>query len=146
MLPDPILAAEARRWATWASDDLAAARAMTVGVAAVFPRQACYLAQQAAEKAVKALLIAHDIDFPKTHDLLRLRALLPPAAQAQSVAGAWSELTDWVVQARYPGPGPDACMSDAQHAIALAQAILDSVALDLVAAGVATNGKHVGPG
>jgi len=76
MPPDPILAAEAIRWVAWARDDLAAARAMTSSTAAVFPRQSCYLSQQATEKALTALLIALDVDFPKTHDLLRLRALI----------------------------------------------------------------------
>lgn len=136
MPPDPLLAVEARRWVAWATDDLAAARAVTVGPTAPFPRQACYLAQQAAEKALKALLIAQDIDFPKTHDLLRLRALVPAAAQVQTVAGAWSELTDWVVQARYPGPGADACLADAQCAIALAQAVFDGVVRDLAELGI----------
>jgi HEPN domain-containing protein len=92
MPPDPLLVAEALRWSAWASDDLAAARAITSSTTTAFPRQACYLSQQAAEKALKALLIALDIDFPKTHDLLRLRALVPAAASVQSVDGAWSEL------------------------------------------------------
>jgi HEPN domain-containing protein len=134
--PDPLLIQEARRWAAWAADDLAAARVMAAGSTTIFPRQACYLAQQAAEKAIKALLIALDVDFPKTHDLLRLRALVPPQARVQSVDGAWSELTDWVVQARYPGPGSDACAADAQRAIDLAQAVYDGIAIDLLAAGV----------
>jgi len=56
----------------------------------------------------------------------------------QAVSGAWSELTDWVVQARYPGPGADACLVDAQRSIALAQSVLDAVLQDLRVAGVVT--------
>ncbi|HAT11691.1 MAG TPA: hypothetical protein DCS97_14110 [Planctomycetes bacterium] len=96
MPPDPILAAEAIRWVAWARDDLAAARAMTSSTAAVFPSQSCYLSQQATEKALKALLIALDVDFPKTHDLLRLRALIPGAGRVRGM-----ERTD-----RLGGPGP----------------------------------------
>jgi len=34
-----------------------------------FPNQASYFAQQAAEKALKAYLVAHNIRLAKTHDL-----------------------------------------------------------------------------
>jgi HEPN domain-containing protein len=36
-------------------------------------------AQQAVEKAVKALLVKHQVDFPKTHDLEELLALAKEA-------------------------------------------------------------------
>ena len=38
---------------------------------------ACFHAQQCAEKYLKALLTYHAIDFPRTHDLTELAALLP---------------------------------------------------------------------
>jgi hypothetical protein len=38
---------------------------------------ACFHAQQATEKALKALLVALGIDFPRSHALERLLALLP---------------------------------------------------------------------
>ena len=38
----------------------------------------CYLAQQSAEKALKALCISLRIPFLKTHSLEKLLALLPP--------------------------------------------------------------------
>lgn len=36
----------------------------------------CFECQQAAEKSLKALLIFHDIDFPKTHSIQKLLDLL----------------------------------------------------------------------
>ncbi|MGH8910447.1 MAG: HEPN domain-containing protein [Egibacteraceae bacterium] len=36
----------------------------------------CFHAQQAAEKAIKALLVRADLDPPKTHNLVTLRGLL----------------------------------------------------------------------
>jgi HEPN domain-containing protein len=41
------------------------------------PRHACWLAQQAAEKALKAGLVFHQIAHPFRHDLDALRNLLP---------------------------------------------------------------------
>jgi HEPN domain-containing protein len=39
---------------------------------------ACFHVQQAIEKALKAVLTFHGIDFPKTHDLVRLLDLVLP--------------------------------------------------------------------
>ena len=39
----------------------------------------CFLAQQSAEKYLKALLCENAVPFPKTHDLNNLTALLPDA-------------------------------------------------------------------
>ena len=62
---------EVWRWLRLAREDLAAA--MHLAEAAHLPhRVACLLAQQAAEKAIKAVLVAEDIDPPKLHDLRRL--------------------------------------------------------------------------
>lgn len=48
------------------------------------PRHVCWLAQQAAEKALKAALVLEDIAFPFTHDLDALRNRLP---------GSWPDHT-----------------------------------------------------
>lgn len=59
-------------------------------------------AQQAVEKAIKAVLTAHEIGFPRTHDLAFLIELTSAAgiAMAASVAdGDW--LTPWAVSTRY---------------------------------------------
>jgi HEPN domain-containing protein len=45
----------------------------------------CLLAQQAAEKAIKAVLVAEDVDPPKLHDL---RRLLRAAEAATRLVGA----------------------------------------------------------
>lgn len=41
------------------------------------PRNACYFAQQAVEKAIEAVLASDQVEFPYTHDLDRLRQLVP---------------------------------------------------------------------
>ena len=44
---------------------------------AILLESLCFHAQQAAEKALKAVLIAHDIRYPKTHNISTLLDFLP---------------------------------------------------------------------
>ena len=98
--------ADARVWLRYAEEDLAAARALLMAPAVV-PRHPAWLAQQAAEKAIKAALVAEGRSFPKTHDLERLaRLLLDPPALAACEADLPS-LTEYAVGSRYPGDLPD---------------------------------------
>ncbi len=63
----------------------------------------CFEAQQAAEKALKALLIYHGDHFPKVHSfavlLERLEKWLRIPKEIQRVL----DLSDYAVQTRYPG-------------------------------------------
>lgn len=61
----------AKRWLQFAASDFLLARSRPTGV--LF-EMLCFHAQQAAEKAIKAVLIAQEIEFPRTHNL---RVLLP---------------------------------------------------------------------
>ena len=67
---------ETARWLRYAEEDLITAETL-LAQAHIPPRQACWFAQQAAEKALKAVLIFLQIDFPRTHDLNLLRNLVP---------------------------------------------------------------------
>ncbi len=60
----------------FAEADLRAAQLLSLD-SGVPGRISCFHAQQAAEKALKALLVANDIPFRKTHDLVVLVGLLP---------------------------------------------------------------------
>ncbi|MGC8633407.1 MAG: HEPN domain-containing protein [Candidatus Limnocylindrales bacterium] len=115
---------EARQWLVRAEEDLTGATAMFERDD-VAPRLACFLAQQAAEKALKARLIMRGVAFPRIHDLLALRALLPPGAPPGLGAADLAALSAWAVEARYPGDLPDATATDARTAIVGARAILD---------------------
>lgn len=92
------------------------------------------MAQQAAEKALKALLVFLQIEFPKTHDLDLLRTLLPSDLKNDAVSDL-AELTQWAVEARYPGDWPEAAVSDAQRAVATAQSVLTHVEESLLSHG-----------
>jgi len=117
------LAIESRRWLRLAKDDLAGARAL-LERDDVAPRLACYLAQQAAEKALKARLTRRGVEFPRTHDLVTLRALLPPGLQGRVDLDAAKELSAWAIQGRYPGDAPEAMREQATHAVDLASDIV----------------------
>lgn len=85
-------------------------------------------AQQAAEKYLKALLTRHQIEFPKTHELRRLLALLAevePQLTASLTDIKWLE--PYGVDVRYPGDRPDTLPGDARRARDLALMVRDSV-------------------
>lgn len=126
---------EARRWLRYATEDCRAAELLRLNGESV-PRQACYLAQQAAEKAIKAALVRYGIDFPKTHNLNQLRNLLPPDNRVVREFPDLAELSSWVAEARYPGDWPEPTAQDAQHAVMQAQAVLAGIRADLASDGI----------
>lgn len=95
---------EASRWFRFAEEDLRTA-VVCLRDEDVPPRQPCYLAQQAAEKALKSCLIACGTDYPRSHDLDYLRNLLPPNWRIHATHPVLAELTEWLVEARYPAIG-----------------------------------------
>ena len=122
--------AEARRWLAIGQDDLRGAKVMPERDD-VAPRLACFLAQQAAEKAIKARLINVGVPFPRIHDLLALRALLPTGAAVGLDDAGLATLSIWAAEARYPGDLPEATAHDAQSAVAGARALLEAARRDL---------------
>ena len=64
----------------------------------------CSHAQQSVEKALKALLTFHAIEFPKIHALDRLLELcLPKAEGLDALRKEIVELSVYAVETRYPG-------------------------------------------
>ena len=120
---------EARRWLHYASNDLDAAIALSQQ-RAKFAAQICFLAQQAAEKSLKALLIREQIEFPLTHDLDRLRNALPDSYQTHQAHPDLAELTEWAVEARYPTQAEPATPEDAQRVLQQASAVWRSAHSD----------------
>lgn len=116
------LIGEATRWLAFARNDLASADALARNQT-IHPRVVCWLAQQGTEKALEAALVRRGVDFPRTHDLDRLLNLLPESSSARAAAPDLSELTAWIIQARYPGDWPDPSNDDARRALAQAPAV-----------------------
>ncbi len=134
---------EASRWLRYALDDLTAARVLAADVT-VPPRQVCWLAQQAAEKALKAALCFLQTEFGKTHNLNTLRNLLPSDWMVRSQYPDLAELTAWAIEARYPGDWPEATEDDARRALETASGVLNAVGRDLAQRGfpVDSGGRH----
>ena len=121
---------EVGRWLRYAHEDLVAAEAL-VEHRLVAPRHICWLAQQAAEKALKGILVFVQVDFPRRHDLDALRNLIPDSWQVKADHPDLANLTEWAVEARYPGDWPEATDADAGIATRQARALWNSVVRDL---------------
>lgn len=108
-------------WMSIAESDLSAAQHPDL-----HPGIRCYHAQQAAEKAMKATLVRDATDFPKTHHLDRLRALLSVPGIVVATKDDLEWLTRCATTDRYPGVGRDLSALDADRAATLAQSIVDA--------------------
>lgn len=93
-----------------------------------FPYAACFHAQQAAEKYLKATLTWHQIEFPKTHSIRQVLDLLSQA-DAETAAGLAdaSVLSPYAVDIRYPGDQPEPDLQEAHRATDLARKVRDAV-------------------
>ena len=126
--PD-LVAREALRWLRFSEEDLSVALRLLSGSPSA-PRHACWLSQQAAEKALKAVLVLEEVEFPFTHDLDALRNLLPGSWSVRATHPDLAELTEWAVETRYPGDWPEHTDADATRAISQARSVHDSVAAE----------------
>lgn len=79
-------------------------------------------AQQAAEKFIKAFLVRHQIQFPKSHDIALLRQLVArvDSKLAEKLATA-DALTPYGVEFRYPGDLPSVSRDEGETALRLAE-------------------------
>lgn len=82
--------------------------------------------QQAAEKFLKAFLIYHDIEPPRTHNLEFLLELCAEIEKKFSGIDALN-LTDYGVQARYPGDYMVPCRSELNEFIRIVEHIRELV-------------------
>ena len=131
---DPEVDTCARDWLRHAREDLAAAG--TLLDTGVPLRIACFHAQQAAEKALKAILVAHQIRFARTHDLAELRRLLPPRIEPSVHDDDLSNLARWAVELRYPGSEPEATLEEARQSVECARDVVASASESLRALGI----------
>jgi predicted nucleotidyltransferase/HEPN domain-containing protein len=88
---------------------------------------ALYHCQQAAEKAMKALLYWQDVPFHKTHELEKLgKDCVARDASLGSLFTRAGSLSDYVYLFRYPGV-PDPGIEQGQAALALAREVYEAV-------------------
>jgi len=122
--------ADALRWQRYAEEDLAQADHI-VGQTDFTPRHAAWLAQQAVEKAIKAILVAESIRPPRTHDLELLWTLIPAHRPVKQVEVDLPRLSEYSVDARYPGDWPDITAEEAEAAVEDAKRVVAAVQADL---------------
>ncbi|HUU59187.1 MAG TPA: HEPN domain-containing protein [Phycisphaerae bacterium] len=69
-----------------------------------------------------------------------LRNLLPQGWGVKDALKDLAELTEWAVEARYPGDWPDATHADAGEALQDARAVVKAILADLGTRGSQTGG------
>ncbi|MBU0600559.1 HEPN domain-containing protein [bacterium] len=88
----------------------------------ILEEQICFHTQQAAEKALKSILLFCKIDFPLTHDIEELLDILSEAGITlpQDIMDA-GILTPYAVETRYPGYWEEITEENVDEAIKLAE-------------------------
>jgi len=106
-------------WLRHARSDLE--RAAMRKTRAILYAHLCFHAQQAAEKALKAVLATHGLRVPKTHDIAYLMDLLPAGLSITPAMLDLPTLTKYAVQQRYPGENPPIARRHHARAVLLAE-------------------------
>ena len=117
----------ARRWLVRADHDIITAKQtlLLVGGPTDTP---CFHAQQAIEKALKALLTGYQVRFPRTHDLLRVLDLaLTFIPELNEYREEFADMETYAVDIRYPDLGFDPSRDEALAALALSEKIVAKV-------------------
>lgn len=95
----------------------------------VFYEDLCFEAQQCVEKSFKALCIYYDINFPKTYSIGHLIDILEnQGVKIPVYLKISSELTDYSVEARYPGDYEEVTKREYLKAVKIAFNVLTWVA------------------
>jgi len=116
-----------QQWLAKAEQDLRAGRVILQADLEDFETVGFH-AQQAAEKFLKALLVRHQIEVPKTHNIPHLRGLVAPVDSALADRSAPVDaLTPFGVEYRYPGDLPPVSREQGMSAIRLAEHVRDGV-------------------
>jgi HEPN domain-containing protein len=112
---------DALEWVNSAEEDLIMAKS-ALKRRKLLTTDCLLFSQPCAEKYLKAILVAKDVEFPKTHDLLILNTL---CSTAGIMTGFTKEdlgrLSGYAVHTRYPGnqPAPE----DAKEALEITMTI-----------------------
>ena len=122
MPPDPARPDDPREWLNRARSNLLHAKSRSAGV---YFEDLCFDAQQAAEKALKAVLLQREIRFPYVHDLATLITLIDQSGEETppQIREA-GRLTRFAVMARYPGVAEPVTEQEYQHSVAIAEAVV----------------------
>jgi HEPN domain-containing protein len=116
-----------RAWLRRARSNLARARAGRPD-SAVLLDDLCFDAQQAAEKALKALIIHRGLLFPKVHDLAVLLTMIEQCGvTVPAEVRECDRLSGYAVEGRYPGLLEDVSEEEYREALRLAESVVEWV-------------------
>jgi len=88
----------------------------------------CFDCQQSAEKAIKALLISINKEFPPTHSIARLLEVFSEtSAEIPDDIQKAIDLTDYAVKTRYPGESEPVTKEEYEEALTIAETIYNWV-------------------
>ena len=117
-MPGEPTASRAAMWLRDAESDLALASVKKTRK--IRYEHLCFHAQQAAEKAVKAVLLAYGVSPSRTHDLAFIIDSLPVDVSLPPSLLLLPVLTKYAVQHRYPGQDLPVNRRDHKQALAMA--------------------------
>ena len=110
-------------WLKKAKSNLAIARQPRTDE--IFLEDYCFELQQAAEKALKSILLFRGIRFRFVHDLAELLTLLEnDGVDLPEKIRASADLTGYSVEARYPGPFEPVTELEYKEALEIAETVV----------------------
>jgi HEPN domain-containing protein len=113
-----------REWLNRAKSNLARARDVPNNPE-IYMEDLCFDAQQAAEKAIKAVMLHLDIDFPYVHNLTKLLTLVKQAGQDISPSlERVANLSSYAVETRYPSFSEPVTQQEYEESVLLAEQII----------------------
>lgn len=95
------------------------------------PWGVCYHAQQALEKGPKALMVANDVDPPRSHNLVVLNTELDPPMFGEEEGAFLADLTGWATLQCYPADLVGITTDEATAAVAFVRRSLEDIAARL---------------
>ena len=116
-----------QQWLARASLDV---RSADVDLAAQPPltEDACFHCQQAAEKALKAFLVHHGVEFEKVHDIERILDLVVKVDDTfEELRASAAPLTIYAIRFRYPHTDAAPTLAQAQQKLDVASQVLEFV-------------------
>ena len=130
--PEQVVADFVQQWLKKANLDLQAARLLCAGELDDYFVSGFH-AQQAVEKYIKAFLVRYQIEFPKTHDIRRLRQLVARqnATLAERLESA-DVLTPYGVDMCYPEEFEVVSQKRAEQAVALAEWVKAEILAEII--------------
>ncbi len=124
MAPERLAHDDPREWLNRAKSNMALSRS-GIDEPGIYLEDLCFDAQQAAEKAIKAVLLLLKVHFPYIHDLAELLTLIESGGQTvpQPVREA-VQLTPFAAEARYPGSQEPVTREEYENAVTIAATVV----------------------